>query len=63
MKEERKRDSGRRREQEEEEKEERKRRGRGEEEQWERRSELTVQSTELLGSRGCSPDPDVVTVD
>lgn len=43
--------------------EERKRSGRGEGEQWERRSELTVQSTELLGSRGCSPDPDVATVD
>lgn len=27
------------------------------------KSELTVQSTELLGSLGCSPDPDIAVVD
>lgn len=41
------------------EQEERKRRR----EEEKKRSELTVQSTELLGSRGCSLDPGVATVD
>lgn len=43
-------------------KRERRKRERGRKKE-KRSSELTVQSTELLGSRSCSLDPDVATVD